>query len=229
MTDYQAEAGRWLDDAAPAVPETRRERWLAINTPALAALLERLCGEKCEEIHPGFAEFRALQKDHRETVAQLSEARAEADRRVVALVDERRAYKAHIAEVESERDEARAEVAHYSAEAERLDARWTQEHVALVKAEAALEQARTRTGLEGSPCPLCKYEVGVYVAACGYHETINRLHGQRDHYKASSEVAFERGKEEGKKEAAQLVEERGRKIGGAIDPKLTAQAIRGER
>lgn len=43
-----------------------------------------------------------------------------------------------------------------------------------------LEKARTYTGLEAYPCPLCTYDKGVFVEACQMHKDQKKLSDQCD-------------------------------------------------
>ena len=48
----------------------------------------------------------------------------------------------------------------------------------VVDLQAALERAKTYTGLEGHPCPLCEWKDGVLIKHCSMHSYIDRLENE---------------------------------------------------
>lgn len=58
-------------------------------------------------------------------------------------------------------------------------------HAMRLEYEAALDAAYDTlafaaqyTGIEARPCPLCKYEDGVFIEPCGYHQQIDAAQAQ---------------------------------------------------
>ena len=91
------------------------------------------------------------------------------------IVTMRTDHEQRIAEVEQTNRTLEAEVRRLEAEtASQMheQAEWMTKAVDL---EAALERARTYTGVEAQACPLCRYENGVFVEPCAMHKEIDEL------------------------------------------------------
>lgn len=52
---------------------------------------------------------------------------------------------------------------------------------------ASIERARTYTGVEGYPCPLCRYEDGVFIEPCEMHRQIDALAAEVERLRAERE------------------------------------------